>query len=224
MSIRSMTLYTTLGLAVGLLTVALSAGQQTSTPMMGHDMPMARGDATRPGGMTMSTADKIANAMTAAPAVVSAKAAVLDWPATEGGAPVVLRQGQNGWSCFPDMPLTNGNDPMCLDGTWLKWMEAYLAQKAPEITRVGIGYMMAPGGAWGSNTDPFAMKETADNHWGHHSPHMMIVVPDPKSLAGLSTNPSGGGPYVMWAGTPYVHVMAPTAALMTMPSGAMPAR
>ena len=55
------------------------------------------------------------------------------------------------------------------------------------------------------------MKETPDNHWSLHGPHMMILVPDTKALAGISTDPKNGGPYVMWAGTPYAHIMAPTA-------------
>jgi hypothetical protein len=53
------------------------------------------------------------------------------------------------------------------------------------------------------------MKETVDNHWGHHNPHMMIVVPDVKTLDGISADPQNGGPYVMYAGTPYAHIMAP---------------
>ena len=57
-----------------------------------------------------------------------------------------------------------------------------------------------------------------DNHWGHHNPHLMIVVPDVKSLEGMSTDPANGGPYVMYAGTPYAHIMAPIGA------GAMPAK
>jgi len=92
-----------------------------------------------------------------------------------------------------------------------KWVEAYLSHKAPEISRVGIGYMTAAGGGWGSNTDPYAMAEKPDNHWGYHPPHLMILVPDPKSLSGISTEPGNGGPYVMFAGTPYAHIMAPTA-------------
>ena len=195
----------------GLATVSLLAGgQQTGKPMTGHDMSMPMGSTTK----MMTKAQKIASAMTAAPATVSAKATVFDWPAKEGAAPEVLRAGTNGWSCFPDMPETKGSDPMCVDETWMKWLDAYLAHKTPEVMRAGIGYMMAPGGAWGSNTDPYAMKETPDNHWGHHSPHMMILVPDLKSLAGISTDPDNGGPYVMWAGTPYAHIMAPTAASM----------
>jgi hypothetical protein len=111
------------------------------------------------------------------------------------------------------MPETKGNDPMCLDATWMKWVEAYFAHTAPHITTVGIGYMMASGGAWGSNTDPYAMTRSADNHWGHHNPHMMILVPDPAALSGMSTDPDNGGPYVMFQGTPYAHVMAPTSGM-----------
>jgi hypothetical protein len=190
--------------AIGGLTVSLLASPQAAKPM-GHDM-------TRMSGMkstTMTSAQKISNAMTAAPAAVSAKATILDWPAGEGAAPEVLRAGSNGWTCFPDMPQTKGNDPVCADEPWMKWMEAYVAHKTPAVGRIGVAYMTAPGGAWGSNTDPYAMAEASGNHWGHHQPHMMIVTPDLQSWSGVSTDPAAGGPYVMWAGTPYAHIMAP---------------
>ena len=160
----------------------------------------------------MTKAEKIANAIAAAPSSVSAKATILDWPAKEGMAPEVLRPGTNGWSCFPDFPETKGNDPMCLDESWVSLMQAYMAKKTPQITKVGIGYMLAPGGGWGSNSDPYAMTESPDNHWSHHAPHLMVAVPDTKSLVGISSDPANGGPYMMWAGTPYAHIMAPTAA------------
>jgi hypothetical protein len=163
---------------------------------------------------TMTKTHKIANAMTAAPLSISAKATILDWPADEKSQPMVLRAGTNGWTCLPDMPDTKGNDPMCMDEPWMKWVEAYMAKRAPNVGHVGIGYMLAPGGAWGSNTDPFAMKERPDNHWGHHNPHMMIVVPDLKALEGVPTDPNNGGPYVMYAGTPYAHIMAPISTTM----------
>jgi hypothetical protein len=38
------------------------------------------------------------------------------------------------------------------------------------------------------------------------------VVPNPANLEGLPTDPSSGGPFVMWKGTPYAHVMVPVAA------------
>lgn len=206
--------YAMSGLGVaGLLTVSLYAGQQSGKTMAGQDKSKPMDSTMQHSAMKMkmmSKAEKIANAASSAPSSVSAKATVLDWPANEGTAPEILRPGNNGWSCFPDMPETQGNDPMCVDETWMKWVEAYLAHKTPEITRVGIGYMMASGGAWGSNTDPYAMTETPDNKWGHHNPHMMILVPDTKALTGVSTDPNNGGPYVMWTGTPYAHIMAPT--------------
>jgi len=185
--------------------VALGA-QQKPMPGQSHGMPT-----TTPGMKmkTMTTAEKIANAMTAAPAAIAGKATILDWPAKEGDKPVVLRAGTNGWSCLPDMPDTEGNDPACLDQPWMQWVEAYMSKRAPSLSHVGVGYMIAPGGGWGSNTDPYAMKQSMDNHWGHHEPHLMIVVPDVKSLDGMSTDPNNGGPYVMYAGTPYAHIMAP---------------
>ena len=193
------------------LSVSLVArGQQTATPakpVMTHDATMAHGGMAKQAPMTR--AQKIANAMEAAPSAISAKATILDWPATEGEQPPLLRAGSNGWTCFPDFPESNGNDPMCLDATWTKWVDAYLAHKDVSISTVGVAYMIAPGGGDASNTDPYAMKATPDNQWSHHPPHLMIAVPDLKSLDGLPTDPKNGGPWVMWKGTPYAHIMAP---------------
>jgi hypothetical protein len=189
--------------AIASVSVAVTAQQKPQTTMpdkMHADMPHMN---------MMTTGQKIANAMSAAPASISGKATILDWPAKEGDTPTVLRAGSNGWSCLPDMPETKGNDPMCLDEPWMQWVDAYMSKKAPTLSRVGVGYMIGPGGGWGSNTDPYAMKQTIDNQWGHHKPHMMIVVPDVKTLEGMSTDPNNGGPYVMYAGTPYAHIMAP---------------
>jgi hypothetical protein len=98
---------------------------------------------------------------------------------------------------------------MCLDAAWTKWFDAYLARKDVAISSVGIAYMIAPGGGEASNTDPYAMKATADNQWSLHAPHVMIAVPDLKALDGLPTDAKNGGPWVMWKGTPYAHIMAP---------------
>jgi len=210
MSTRRLIALGTTGFGVAcLLTAQLVAGQQAGKPMTGHDMPMPKNGSTAE--MKMTKAQKIANAVAAAPAAISAKAAVLDWPAKEGAAPELLRAGANGWTCFPDYPDSKGNDPMCVDDVWVKFFEAYMAHKPPVVTRVGIGYMTAAGGGWASNTDPYAMKETMDNHWGLHQPHLMIVVPDQKSLDGIPADPKAGGPYVMFPGTPYAHIMAPIA-------------
>jgi hypothetical protein len=195
MDIVRTTLLGVAGLALGVwISAPVTAGAQAMTGKS---------------AMNMTRDQKIADAMSAAPASISAKATILDWPAKDGDKPVVLRAGSNGWNCLPDMPATEGSDPMCLDQMWMRWVEAYMAKKAPRITSLGIGYMIAPGGSRGSNSDPYAAAATPDNHWGHHPPHMMIVVPDLKSLEGMSTDPHNGGPYVMYKGTPYAHIMAP---------------
>lgn len=158
---------------------------------------------------TNSRDAKITNALSAAPSSIGDGATVMDWPARDGAAPAQLRAGTNDWVCFPDMPMTEGNDPMCLDQVWLSWVNAWQGRTKPEIERVGIGYMTAPGGAHGSDTDPFASGPTADNEWGYDPPHIMLLVPDLTSLEGLPTSRDSGGPWVMWSGTPYAHIMAP---------------
>lgn len=153
---------------------------------------------------------RIRDAMSAAPEPIAAAATIMDWPATEGGEPVLLREGSNGWTCFPDLPITEGSDPQCIDAAFLAFIDAYLRKEPPKLDRIGFGYMVAHGGAYGSNTDPYATAATDDNEWGLHPPHVMIAVPDPAMLEGLPTSMDSGGPYVMWKGTPYVHLMIPT--------------
>lgn len=150
----------------------------------------------------MSKEAKIKNALASAPPEVADNATVQDWDQT------VLKQGSNGFTCLPDFPDTPGNDPMCLDDVWLAWAHAYMNKEEPQIEGVGIGYMLTSDAA-GSNTDPYATEPTADNQWIEGGPHLMVLVPDPKALKTLPTDPTLGVPWVMWKDTPYVHVMIP---------------
>jgi hypothetical protein len=142
--------------------------------------------------------DPIAYAESAGIPEIAADATILD---AEGN---VLRQGTNDWTCMA-MP----GAPMCVDEQWMSWLDAYINQRDEvEVTAVGISYMLR-GDEGASNINPFAEGPTADNEWVVTGPHMMIIVPDPAMLAGIPTDPSSGGPYVMWRGTPFVHVMIP---------------
>ncbi|NNF03135.1 MAG: hypothetical protein HKN17_01610 [Rhodothermales bacterium] len=155
------------------------------------------------------TESKIENATSAAPASISADATVLDWPAEPGGEMAVLREGTNAWTCMPDIPQTSGNDPMCLDAPWLAWAEGWMNQTDVSTSKMGFGYMLR-GASPESNTDPYAEGPTPDNEWMEEGvPHLMIIVPDESMLEGLPVTPDGGGPWVMWRDTPYVHIMAP---------------
>ena len=143
----------------------------------------------------------IADALLAAPSSITERATVLD---VQGN---VVRQGSSGWACRPGPDLENGHNAMCNDAVFEKWMVARAAKSDFKTDRIGISYMLA--GDEGSNTDPFAEAPTADNDWVVEGPHIMIFVPDPAMLEGISTDPDNGGPYVMWKGTPYAHIMIP---------------
>jgi len=151
---------------------------------------------------------KIESALGAAPAAISANAAVMDWPAAEGGSMAELRPGTNGWTCMPDVPSSPGTDPMCLDSVALQWAAAWQAHTTPTIAAVGFAYMLQ-GGSDASNTDPFATGPQPGEQWVETGPHVMLFLPDPKALASVSTDYRAGGPYIMWQGTPYAHVMLP---------------
>jgi hypothetical protein len=163
---------------------------------------------------TVTTADQsdpAASAQSAAPASISGNATLVQ--ASADGSMTELRKGTNGWTCMPDSPTTPGPDPMCFDANAGKWVDAWLHHKPPPEGVVGVMYMLE-GGTDASNTDPYATKPTADNDWVKTGPHVMIVG----SKEILAGHPSGGTPdtsvpYVMWAGTPYAHLMVPTAAV-----------
>jgi hypothetical protein len=46
----------------------------------------------------------------------------------------------------------------------------------------------------------------------------MILTPDLKALDALPTDPKSGGPWVMWKGTKYAHIMVPVAAMPKQPA------
>lgn len=144
----------------------------------------------------------IREALAAAPPSLAAVASVQDW---EGN---VLKEGSSGYVCLPRTPGSKVVDSMCLDKTWLGWADAWMKKAPFKAAGVGMAYMLSEDGG-ASNIDPFAKDPTADNQWVVEGKHLMIIVPDPASLDGLSTDPNSGEPYVMWKGTPYAHIMAP---------------
>ena len=149
----------------------------------------------------------IASATHAAPAAIAKNASVATMD--EQGMHV-LRKGTNGFTCMPDNPATPGPDPMCMDRNAMEWVGAWVAHKPPPSNKVGFMYMLA-GGTDGSNTDPYAAKPESGNHWITTGPHIMIVGGDDSFYDSYpkGADPDTSQPYVMWAGTPYQHLMAP---------------
>lgn len=151
--------------------------------------------------------DPIESAMAAAPAAVAGGATIVQ--AGADGSMTTLRQGTNGWTCMPDNPATPGADPMCGDANAMQWAQAWMSKQTPAAETPGFMYMLA-GGTDASNTDPYAQAPTEGGDWVTTGPHVMVVG----SSAILKGYPSGPNPdtkvpYVMWAGTPYAHLMIP---------------
>jgi hypothetical protein len=152
-----------------------------------------------------SAEDKIARAMSSAPPAVSAEATIMD---TDG---TILREGSNGWTCLPDT-MPGDHAPMCNDATWMNLMMALMNGQDYTPDSIGISYMLQgePDGAGVSNSDPGHPDPQSADDYVETGPHLMIVVPK-TMLEGITRDPSGGGPYVMWGDTPYAHIMVPVA-------------
>ena len=89
-----------------------------------------------------TTQEKIARAMSAGPDNVSTSAQIIDTAAQ--GKIVVLRAGNNGFTCMPGNPRVVGEPPMCVDAASMQWFADAKAHKPkPTNTIPGITYMLA---------------------------------------------------------------------------------
>jgi len=165
----------------------------------------AAGSGLEPG----SVGWRIQNAMSAAPEAIAEGATIMDWPTEPDAPPTVLREGTNGWVCYPTSPGVPLDDPRCLDPVASMWSQAVEAGQIPTLTTIGVGYMLAGGGT-ASVSDPSLREPPEGEDWRSHPPHFSLHFP-PGALdaAGLPEHPDRGGPWVMWASTPWAHVMVP---------------
>jgi len=147
-----------------------------------------------------SVEEKIQNALSAAPEHIAGAAAVWDWSTEAGGEMPVLRQGTNGWTCFPSRTHTPGNDPMCHDAAFLEWATAFMQEEVPDLERVGLSYMLQGGGE---------VDEAGQQTVG---PHVMIALPDLMHADGIQRAEHADGPFVSYGDTPYALVIMPVAA------------
>lgn len=174
---------------------------------LARSAPLASQDAASPDA-GQDAAAKIENAMSAAPPSIAENATILDNVLDDAGAFVVLREGSNGWYCSPDALGTPGPDPWCYDESWLDWSYAFTAGEEPNTTVLGLSYMLQ-GGSDASNTDPFATEPAAGDEWMTSAPHVMFILPGEIDQTVFTTDHHSGGPWLMWAGTPYEHIMMP---------------
>jgi hypothetical protein len=145
-----------------------------------------------------SDSDYLAKVMTAAPAPVVKGATIVQMQ--KDGTMRTLQKGSNGFTC-----MLAADNSMCL-----QWAHAWMTHTTPPDS-VGFVYMLS-GDNGASNTDPFATAPADGNHWVKTGPHVMIVGPSAKTMGyPMTADADPTKPYVMWAGTPYAHLMIPVA-------------
>ena len=122
-----------------------------------------------------SAASKIQRAMKAAPSSISAGAEIRDVDAEWS----VLREGSNGWTCFPGVPLNPGDKhPMCNDEVWMAWfwdvkhlINSGFTEWLNVTNTIGYSYMLR-GDACVNNND---VTGGDVGIWDQEGPHIMML-------------------------------------------------
>ena len=204
---KSRILFACLSLAVIGGLSAVAAQEAAKKPPAAAQKPAAQKPSAPHAAMGGDDATIVKSAMSAAPAAIAKAATIIAVGADHQIRTV--RKGTNNFTCMADNPDTPGPDPMCADANAMEWVQAWLGKTKPPANKVGVMYMLE-GGTDASNTDPFATKPDATNNWVKTGPHMMIV-----GATGMvdayprQAKPDTSQPYVMFAGTPYEHLMLP---------------
>ncbi len=174
-------------LALGFVTAGALSAQE----------PKAQGMAT--------DAAYLATAVAGGPAAISAKAAVARIDAK--GMVTTVRAGTNGFTCVVGVP-GDPESPFCADKHALQWIvDATAGKPAPTNTAPGIAYMSKGGVHHETATGEIVMAPSATTKAKHEPPHWMIMWPFDAATSGLPTKENASGVYIMFAGTPYAHLM-----------------
>jgi hypothetical protein len=153
----------------------------------------------------MSDRDFIMKATAGAPQSISAHAAVARLGAD--GKLTQIRQGTNGFTCSI-LPASDGSAPFCGDKHAWEWFSSALTKRPrPTNTEPGVAYMMQGGVHHETANGEIVMEPGANTKEVKEPAHWMLMWPIDPSTSGLPTRPNPMGVYVMFAGTPYAHLM-----------------
>ena len=155
----------------------------------------------------MSDKQIIASALRAAPRSVAKGAAVV--AVNPDGSMRVVRKARTASPASPTIPPRLGQTPCAATRTrWIGRRPGSSTRRRPPTRSASS--TCSEGGTDASNTDPYAEKPTSGNHWVKTGPHVMVVGAS-AMMEGYprSADPDTSNPYVMWAGTPYEHLMIP---------------
>lgn len=155
-------------------------------------------------GQTKETeAEFIKSAEAGAPARISEKAAIARME--PGGKVTTVRPGSNGFTCtlFPD----ESHAPFCGDRSAFRWFVAAMSQQPKPPTTGGVAYMAKGGVHYETPDGKILMAPTSTTKDVKEPPHWMLLTPLDPAASGIPTRPNAGGSYIMFAGTPYAHLM-----------------
>lgn len=157
-----------------------------------------------PPGQTKETeAEFIKAAQAGAPDRISAQATVARMEPK--GKVAIVRQGTNGFTCslFPD----ESHAPICADQVGWRWFVAAMSQQPTPPAPGGIAYMAKGGIHYEMPDGRIVMMPAAGTKKVDEPPHWMLLTPFDSATSGIPTRPNAGGSYIMFAGTPYAHLM-----------------
>ena len=141
-----------------------------------------------------------------------------DFASVIGSDGKVLKEGTNGWTCLAFTANMMGDSmdprmatPACMDSNAMAWANAYMNQEVPKLKNDGWAWMIH-GDTGADNFRAFSEGDKAGTDpedWIESGAHLMLMPMDPSSLDNTTTDFTTGSPYVMFKGTPYVHLMIP---------------
>jgi len=167
-------------------------------------MPAALSAQVAPAADARVTAEFVKAAEAGAPATISAAATISRLE--PDGKSTTIRPGTNGFTCtiIPD----GSNAPMCGDqNAWQWFVSAMQKQPRPANPQPGIAYMARGGTHYERPDGTIAMERGADTKDVREPPHWMVLWPIDSATSGFPTRPNAGGAYIMFAGTPFAHLM-----------------
>ena len=152
-----------------------------------------------------SSAQFIKLAESGAPADIAGKAAIARIDPTKKTV-TQLRAGSNGFTCSV---IPDGTDaPFCGDKhAWAWFAAAFTGQPKPPNAEPGVSYMMQGGVHYETPSGDIVMAKAANTKDVKEPPHWMLMWPIDPATSGLPTKPNASGVYIMFAGTPYAHLM-----------------
>jgi len=138
-----------------------------------------------------------------APPRISEKAAIARMEPK--GKVTTIRPGSNGFTCtlFPD----ESHAPFCGDHKAFQWIVAAMSEQPKPPAAGGIAYMAKGGLHYETPKGEILMRPTSETKNVKEPPHWMLLTPIDPATSGIPTHPNAGGSYIMFAGTPYAHLM-----------------